>query len=186
MLLETPHIAGLLSPRVALLAIAAVLGACESVETRFIDPPIDIGSVPLAQIIEGNPEIVLLQYADGELVEMTDGVSLEMFKAQQGGWWAHATMDVVGISTPATVQCRLTLVTAAAEVSSTNTLMRLLPNAEGTALRVTGRLPLKALPPAAPEDISSLDGLDADLECTVTDGDGRTDSAVVAIILIRL
>ena len=164
---------------VALLALIA--GGCEPV-TMYVDPITDYQDSNW-EFPVGTPEVTVGFYSEQLYAPLDTDSPLYITEGFQGGTWSMPAVRTRGIASPAQVGCDVTL--------SDGTVLGSTQQDPPASFQLTtdGWLEVQAYPVPVMESgpdhdsIYELFGLAADLECTVTDADGRSDTISIPVFL---
>lgn len=110
----------------------------------YVDPPIVVNQDHIVEPKEGPPEVILGVFSEQIFTEFEAGDDLPLGPGLQGGVWTHPAIRLVGIGSPARVECSLT-VTSTGEVAGFVNAKSIFYLAPDGALEVHGMpIPVRA------------------------------------------
>jgi len=169
-----------LGVHVAFLIVLGALG-CEPVEV-YVDPIHDYQDSHW-DFPAGEPEVTIGFYSEQLYAPLTEDSPLYITQGFQGGTWSMPAVRTRGIASPAHVACDVMLADGT-PVGTTH-----LDPPTSFQLTTDGWLEVQAYPVPVHETGPTHDaphelfGLAAELNCTVTDGVGRSDTISLPVFL---
>jgi len=157
--------------------------ACDtSVEQLFVDPPIQLADGYAIAAVEGDPYVELGYYEEQLYRPLQVGGDCPVGYGLQGGTWTMPAVRTQGIGSPATIACDL-VTSGGEQLGKVAAKQQFYLATDGFLEIAFFPLPVTHEPPFEEQDISDLYGQEATIRCTVTDGEGRTESAVVQVVI---
>lgn len=168
------------------VAHLALLGpACEVVVgVRLVDPEIDLSQLNQDLDITGEPALDIGFYHEQLYEPIDDGDPCPVVHGLQGGTWVMPALRIEGIYPFAGTACLLTIETGeiVGDIAAT-TRFFLAPDDKFEVQAFP--VPVIHAEPHEAEPIDDLYGLNATLDCTVTDGEGRTGTLIREVVLVE-
>jgi hypothetical protein len=164
-----------------LIVLALFAGGCEPAQV-YVDPITNYQDKDLS-FPAGAPEVTVGFYAEQLYAPIAEDSPLYITQGFQGGTWSMPAVRTRGIASPAHVGCEVTL--------ADGTLLGSTQMDPPASFQLTtdGWLEVQAYPVPVLEQgpthdsTAELFGMTADLECTVTDSDGRSDTLSIPVFL---
>ncbi len=168
------------SAALSFLAIAGALGACDTETTiRYVDPYVE-HEVAAVATVTGEAELDVGMFHEQFFDALSEGEDMPLIHGFQGGVWIMPALRIQGIASPATVSVALDVI-GGSRICEAESKANFL-------LATDGWLEIQAFPARvdyATWKIHELYGLDAVLEVSVTDEDGRSDQVSLQVHLIE-
>jgi len=143
----------------------------------FVDPAIKVNASQLIEEVKGDPYVELGFYKEQLYEELLDGADWPIEKQSQGGVWAMPALRMAGIASPALVECTC--------VTETGEEIGHVKVKQKFYLATDGYLEIQTFPIPAREPADDLYGLDATVNCVISDKVGRTSSRTVDVVIIK-
>jgi hypothetical protein len=164
---------------VALVSTLALGAACDAETTlRYVDPPVVLDEAE--DETAGAPELAIGLYDDEGFRPLGNGSECPLIAGFQGGLWIMPAIRTRGLDSPAEVTVTLTIVEGQ-PITNVSTKANFV-------LASDGWLEIKAFPARvdyAEWKIQELYGLTGELALTVVDGEGRSATIAVDIVLVQ-
>ena len=173
-------------PRYAMLLLVPFLfTACDvAVDTRYVDPTIQLAPGYVVATVEGDPFVELGYYDEQLYKALEDGGDCPVGFGLQGGTWTMPAVRTQGIAALATIMC--TLVTEAGEsIGEVNAKQQFYLTPDGFLEIPFFPVPVTHEEPNQEDPITDLYGQMATIRCSVEDGDGNTSSATVNVVIVE-
>ena len=148
----------------------------------YVDPPIVVNQDHIVEPKAGPPEVLLGIFSEQIFTEFEAGDDLPLGPGLQGGVWTHPAIRLVGIGSPARVECSLT-VTSTGEVAGFVNAKSIFYLAPDGALEVHGMpIPVRA---DSAEPWRTLVTQPAVLRCEAEDDLDRAAELSVDVVIVE-